>query len=108
MTKNIDKIVFNVTARECLWPCQSQKKAKKTLKKSTRIKKEKHRTTDNKGKANKDQVEFQKPSHLQDSKQNHSEDKKGWKRKLLFSEQPSESSLTESLEGSLVYSSEGW
>jgi hypothetical protein len=75
MTKNIDKIVFNVTAQECLWPCRSQKKAKKTLKKSTRIKKEKHRTTDNRGKASEDQVDFQKPSHLQDSKQNHSEDK---------------------------------
>jgi hypothetical protein len=48
----------------------------KTLKKSTRIKKEKHRTTDNRGKANEDQVDFQKPSHLPDSKQNHSEDKK--------------------------------
>ncbi len=108
MTKNIDKIVFNVTAQECLWTCRSQKKAKETLKKSTRIKKEKHRTKDNRGKANEDQVDFQKPSHLQDTKQKHSEDKKCWKRKLLFSEQPSEFPLTESLEGSLVYSSERW
>jgi hypothetical protein len=38
------------------------------LKKSTRIKKEKHRTTDNRGKENEDQVDFQKPSHLQDIK----------------------------------------
>jgi hypothetical protein len=83
-------------------------KRPENLEKVTRIKKEKHRTTDNRGKANEDQVGFQKPSHLQDSKQNHSEDKKCWKRKLLFSEQPYESTLTESLEGSLVYSSEGW
>jgi hypothetical protein len=52
-------------------------------------------------------VDFQKPFHLQDYKQNHSEDKQCWKRNLLFREQPSESTLTESLEGSLVYSSEG-
>jgi hypothetical protein len=52
-----------------------KEEGQKTLKKSTRIKKEKHRTTDNREKANEDQVDFQKPFHLQDYKQNHSEDK---------------------------------